>query len=162
MHSQVRDDFEIPVESKKGHGDDHRQDAQMVNIRSHTRQCQLPDLGNGMCERGRVERCVSLEKSGCTFSESGSRAAAVASERPRRPRSAPSNELQVPRLGLERTQKPAGNEGLDSALGDEMGDAGASGPEMPAATLAASMAERIASLPPEALRALQAMLDALT
>ena len=43
-----------------------------------------------------------------------------------------------------------------------MGDASASGPEMPAATLTASMAERIASLPPEALRALQAMLDALT
>jgi hypothetical protein len=69
---------------------------------------------------------------------------------------------RMPERGLERTQKPSGNEGLDSALGDEMGDAGASGPEMPAATLAASMAERIASLPPEALRALQAMLDALT
>jgi hypothetical protein len=33
---------------------------------------------------------------------------------------------------------------------------------MPAATLAASMAQQIASLPPDALRALQAMLDALT
>ena len=101
VHSQVRDDFGIPVESKKRHGDDHRQDAQMVNIRSHARQCQLADLGSGSCESGRVERCVSLEKSGCAFSESGSRAAAVASERPRRPRSAPSNELQVPRPGLE-------------------------------------------------------------
>ena len=43
-----------------------------------------------------------------------------------------------------------------------MGDAGASGPEMPAATLTASMAERIASLPPEAMRALQVMLAALS
>ena len=63
VHSQVRDDFGIPVESKKRHGDDHRQDAQMVNIRSHARQCQLADLGSGSCESGRVERCVSLEKS---------------------------------------------------------------------------------------------------
>jgi hypothetical protein len=43
-----------------------------------------------------------------------------------------------------------------------MGDAGAGEPEMPAATLTAAMAQQIASLPPEALRALQAMLDALT
>jgi len=68
----------------------------------------------------------------------------------------------MPERGLERTQEPSGNEGLDSALGDEMGDAGAGEPEMPAATLTAAMAQQIASLPPEALRALQAMLDALT
>ena len=43
-----------------------------------------------------------------------------------------------------------------------MGDAGASEPEMPAATLTASMAQQIASLPPDALRALQAMLSALS
>jgi len=68
----------------------------------------------------------------------------------------------MPERGLERTQEPSENEGLDSALGDEMGDAGAGEPEMPVATLTASMAQQIASLPPEALRALQAMLDALS
>ena len=68
----------------------------------------------------------------------------------------------MPERGLERTQEPSGNEGLDSALGDEMGDAGASEPELPAATLTAAMAQQIASLPPDALRALQAMLSALS
>ena len=68
----------------------------------------------------------------------------------------------MPERGLERTQEPSENEGLDSALGDKMGDAGASEPEMPAATLTASMAQQIASLPPDALRALQAMLAALS
>jgi hypothetical protein len=68
----------------------------------------------------------------------------------------------MPERGLERTQEPSENEGLDSALGDEMGDAGAGEPETPAATLTASMAQQIASLPPDALRALQAMLSALS
>jgi hypothetical protein len=68
----------------------------------------------------------------------------------------------MPERGLERTQDPAENEGIDSALGDELGDVGASGPEMPAATLTAAMAQQIASLPPDALRALQAMLSALS
>jgi hypothetical protein len=43
-----------------------------------------------------------------------------------------------------------------------MGDAGAGEPETPAATLTATMAQQIASLPPDALRALQAMLSALS
>jgi len=68
----------------------------------------------------------------------------------------------MPERGLERTQEPSENEGLDSALGDEMGDTSASEPEMPAATLTAAMAQQIASLPPDALRALQAMLAALS
>jgi hypothetical protein len=68
----------------------------------------------------------------------------------------------MPERGLERTQDPAGNKGLDSALGDELGGAVATGQEMPAATLTAAMAQQIANLPPDALRALQAMLAALS
>lgn len=43
-----------------------------------------------------------------------------------------------------------------------MGGAVATGQEMPAATLTAAMAQQIANLPPDALRALQAMLAALS
>ena len=43
-----------------------------------------------------------------------------------------------------------------------MGDVTYGGPEKHPLAATDSMAQRIASLPPEALRALQAMLDALT
>jgi hypothetical protein len=43
-----------------------------------------------------------------------------------------------------------------------LGDAAQGEPATPCLAATDSMAQRIASLPPEALRALQAMLDALT
>jgi hypothetical protein len=68
----------------------------------------------------------------------------------------------MPERGLERAQEPAGNHALDSALGEKLGDAAQGEPATPCLAATDSMAQRIASLPPEALRALQAMLDALT
>jgi hypothetical protein len=68
----------------------------------------------------------------------------------------------VPRLGLELTPENPENGALDSSLGEKLGDANRGDPETPVLAATDSMAQQIASLPPEALRALQAMLDALT